>query len=279
MKDSVSPSKEPVETQADAPSKHFLPPWLYDAIEVSHTMRGQHWKFGKGVHVPKDARPQERAPFLRATFLLFLQNFLVLDFLESLLKLFPGVGTPQGGTMFYPNLLPLQRYAVSTAIHMMSGMCLLTGFGMTYNLVTLIAVGLLHGSPSSWPPVMDDPWSADSLHAFWSKHWHQLLRQTFIVFGGYPGKWIAGKLGMVFGTFLASAFFHECAIYAMGRGFDYRVLLFFTIQGPLLICERIWRRCTGRRVGGWAGRLWVYFCMFVLAQPAGTCTFDTLESF
>ncbi|KAF5315191.1 hypothetical protein D9619_006931 [Psilocybe cf. subviscida] len=253
---------------SDATQQHpYVATWLYDAIEVSHTMRGFKWKFGQGIHIPRQTRPLERSAFLEATFWSFVKNYLKLDFLESLLKLFPGVGEPMGGSMFYPQLSLPVRFVVSTSCHILTGAALLAGFNMVYDLITFIAVWLFDGSPESWPPVMDDPWHADSMHRFWARDWHQLLRETFIVYGGYPGKWIAGKVGMVLGTFAASGLFHECAMYAMCRGFDHAATIFFAIQGPILILERVWRRVTGRRVSGIWGRLWVYFDMFVLAQP------------
>lgn len=252
----------------EEPSHHpYIATWFYDAMEIAHTMRGLRWKFGVGVHIPKETRPLERIPFLQATLLTFIKNYLILDFMESMVKLFPGVGTPIGGTMFYPNLHPTTRYAVAFIVHMLTGSALLAGFEMVYDLITLIAVAVFDSSPLSWPPVMDNPWSADSMHSFWAKHWHQLLRQTFLVFGGYPGQWIAGQYGMVFGAFIASGLFHECAMYSMKRGFDHSATVFFALQGPILVGERLWRRVTGRRVSGWIGRLWVYFVMFVAAQP------------
>ncbi|PPQ69106.1 hypothetical protein CVT25_004603 [Psilocybe cyanescens] len=254
--------------ESDEPARHpFIATWFYDAIEVAHTLRGLKWKFGQGAHVPKHTRPLEPSAFLQATLVSFVKNYLTVDFLEALLKLFPGVGEPLGGSMFYPELSPISRYVVSTIIHMLTGSAILAGFGMVYDLITLFAVGVMDSSPLSWPPVMEDPWTAESMHEFWAKRWHQLLRQTFLVFGGYPGKWLAGNFGMLFGTFIASGLFHECAMYSMGRGFDHSATLFFAIQGPILIIERLWRRFTGRRVGGWPGRLWVYFDMFILAQP------------
>ncbi|KAF8158079.1 hypothetical protein B0H34DRAFT_707417 [Crassisporium funariophilum] len=245
----------------------YIATWFYDAVELAHTMRGLKWKFGEGAHVPKHTRPLERNAFLYATLISFIENYLLLDLLESLVKLFPGVGTPMGGSMYYPQLSITARFAVGTIIHMLTGAALLAGFGMVYDLVTLFAVGCLDSSPLSWPPIMDDPWHSSSMHTFWAKDWHQLLRQTFLVFGGYPGKWIAGTYGMVFGAFLASGLFHECAMYAMRRGFDHSATVFFAAQGPVLVLERLWKRVTGKRVGGWPGRLWVYFIMFVAAQP------------
>jgi len=162
--------------------------------------------------------------------------------------------------VFLTNKLCLCRYVLA-------GSALLAGFGMAYDFNSVIAITFFESSPSSWPPVVDHPWGADSMHAFWSMHWHQLLRRTFMVFGGYPGKWLAGNTGMVLGAFVASGLFHECAMYSMARGFDHRGVTFFAIQGPFLIGERLWRKVSGRRVAGWSGRLWVYFCMFILAQP------------
>jgi len=244
-----------------------IPSGLYDAIELMHTLRGLQWKFGQDIHIPKHTRPLERKAFLLATLKSFIKNFLLLDFLESAIKLFPGVGLPTGGSMFYQELQPFWRYIVATLIHMLTGSAILVGFGMVYDLITLIAVRCFDSSPKSWPPVTDDPWSANSMHTLWGKHWHQLLRQTFLVLGGYPGRWLAGDIGMLFGVFIASGLFHECAMYSMGRGFDHNVSLFFTMQGPIMIFERLWRKVTGRRVGGWPGRLWVYFVLFILAQP------------
>jgi len=138
---------------------------------------------------------------------------------------------------------------------------------MVYDLVTLIGVGLLDHDPTSWPPVLDNPWISTSLNEFWAKRWHQLLRQTFIVMGGIPGKVLAGRVGMVLGTFLASGLYHECASIAMGRNWDNRVVIFFAMQGVFVILERVWRQVTGKRVGGWPGLIWVYFDIMVLGQP------------
>ncbi|KAI0252389.1 hypothetical protein BJV78DRAFT_1275003 [Lactifluus subvellereus] len=207
----------------------LLPLWLQDAVEFMFSLRGLGWDFGEG--------------------------------------LVPGVGDPFGGSIFFPNLPLPTRYLVSTAIHVLTGIALVSGFYMVYDLITLLAVAVLGHSPSSWPPVMDNPWAAQSLHEFWAKRWHQLLRQTFLVFGGIPGRKMGGDVGLVLGTFLASGLYHECTILAMGCEWDSRVPLFFLLQGGSLIGERIWKKVTGRRVDGFLGRLWVYFDIIILGQP------------
>ncbi|KIJ64536.1 hypothetical protein HYDPIDRAFT_132494 [Hydnomerulius pinastri MD-312] len=256
----TSPYTEP-------PQHSFLPPWLYDTLEVLLTTRGLGWQFGVGVHVPKARRPLERSAFLRATVLSIIKNYLIFDALESFIKLIPEVGSLQGGTIFKPSLPIPQRYILSTAIHLATGSCLLAGFEMIYDLITLFALSVLSSTPAMWPPIMDNPWTSDSLHIFWARRWHQVLRETFFIYGGFPGKIVAGRIGMLFGTFIGSGVYHEFAAYTLGRGFDWHVILFFTLQAPLLLLEKVWHRLTGHRVGGVYGRLWLYFCMFVLAQP------------
>ncbi|KAG1745973.1 uncharacterized protein EDB91DRAFT_1119897 [Suillus paluster] len=241
--------------------------WLYDALEVILSYRGLGWKFGVGVHVPHDERSLERNSFLFATLTSFLKNYLIFDLFESFVKLVPDVGTPHGGTIFKAELPFLYRYALSTAIHISTGSCILAGFELSYDFITIFAVLFLGSSPSAWPPVMDHPWQADSLHSFWAKRWHQIFRQTFFVFGGFLGRILAGNMGMLFGTFIGSGLYHEFAAYALGRGFDIIVPMFFALQAPLLLCERVWCKYTGCRVGGLYGRLWVYFCIIILGQP------------
>lgn len=254
-------------TGLSRPGSRFLPVWFEDAVEVLSSLRGIGWDFGKDMFIPRETKPLERSAFLQATFFSFLQSFFLLDFAESCIKLVPGLGSTDGGSMFLPWLPPLQRYTLSTAVQFGSGFALLTGFQMCYDLLTLFAVGLLGHEPTSWPPPVENPWAATSLTEFWGKRWHQFLRQTFLVFGGYPGRVAGGRVGMVLGTFIASGLYHECSMIAMGREWDNVVPLFFALQGVCLLLERAWRIGTGRRVGGWPGMLWGYFVIAILGQP------------
>ncbi|KAF5369430.1 hypothetical protein D9758_002797 [Tetrapyrgos nigripes] len=265
------------------------PAWLTDTIALTHSLRGLSFTYSKGIHIPAHTRPiSSRSAFAKSTFISFVKNFLLLDFLESVIKLFPGVGDPSGGSMFYPSLPLVQRYAVSTFVHILTGSSLLAGFGMVYDLCTFIAVALCDDDPANWPPVLDNPWKSNSMHELWSKRWHQLLRRTFIVFGGLPSYHLVrflippmfpgarkqlSEIVSVVGTFLASGLFHEVAIYTMfsptnHATFSSAPIIFFGIQAPVLIFERLFSSLSkvlfGRkmRVGGWPGRLWVWFWMF-----------------
>ena len=140
-KDTQPPSSPTSKHRASNPS--FLSPAVSDAFELFFAFRGLGWDYGQGVHVPQEHRPLERKAFLKATWKIIFKYFLLVDILDALLKLVPGVGSPFGGSIFFP-LPPIQRYAVSTTIQIMTGTILLAGFEAAYGLVTIVGVGLLH---------------------------------------------------------------------------------------------------------------------------------------
>ncbi|KAI0637125.1 hypothetical protein C8Q77DRAFT_548612 [Trametes polyzona] len=243
----------------------YLLPCIYDALEVGLLVRGIGWQFADGAHVPRARRPAERNAYLKQTALLVLRNFLFADLCDSSIELLPGI-TKDGGTIFLPSLSPVPRYLLSTAIQFMVGMFIILSIEMHYDVASLVGVGLFHHSPALWPPSHDEPWRMSSLHEFWSKRWHQALRSIFLTMGGYPGKWIAGDVGMLFGTFLASGLFHELGFHLGGAPFDIKVLIFFVAQAVGILAEKTYRTITGRRVGGWMGTLWGSMFLLGLGQ-------------
>jgi len=237
-----------------------------DAMEVLCAMRGIGWTTGTDVYIPK----RHQTTFRLAMHCLF--GFLSLDFLDSIFKLFPQFSTPSGGSIFDPNLPPPLRYLESTLLHFMTGCGFMAGFEFIYSLLALIAIGLFGHNASSWPAILDKPWISGSLHEFWAHRWHQLLRQTFLVFGGFPLAYVfsfnrtLSNFGLIFGTFFASGLFHNLSIYTMGAGTSHHITVFFTAQAFGLIAERMWRKVTGHRVGGWWGTAWVYLCIIGCGQ-------------
>ena len=276
----------PVKRPVHSPSRIQ---WLWDALELLCSMRGHGWDYGALVYVP----PRTASYYHRRTFLLHsLRNtvvyFFLLDFLESLAKLVPGVGSPRGGSIFLASedlpYIPhvsesVVRYSMSTLISLMSGTGVMAGFNAVYGLLSLIGVGILHQDPRIWPPPFHSPFLSTSLNEFWAKRWHQILRRPFLIYGGLPFAYIASllpfpkstrktvdQIATVLGAFLASGLYHEVGSLAMGRSWDSRVVWFFVMHGWLVIFERVWRRLSGRRVGGLAGTLWVYFWVIGVGQ-------------
>ncbi|KAI0795077.1 hypothetical protein C8Q75DRAFT_525894 [Abortiporus biennis] len=259
---------EPSKTQESKAksSSSIFPFWFSDTLDLISSMRGIGWQFGRGVFIPKDHRPHQRGPFLLTTLRTFFLNFLLMDLSLVIFHLIPGIGSPGGGSLYFTNLPLVPRQLIALAITILSALALIPGFRVLECIPTLIGVGLLGHSPSQYPPIEMNPWGADSLHDFWGKRWHQTLRQTFLIFGGYPGRFFIGRTGWVLGTFLASGFFHEYGTYVLDKGLDHRVTAFFFLQGVGMMIEKVYSRTTGRRVKGLLGRLWTYLFVLGLGQ-------------
>ncbi|EPT03396.1 hypothetical protein FOMPIDRAFT_87825 [Fomitopsis schrenkii] len=244
------------------PRTAIFPQWFRDASDIIFAMRGIGWDFGKGLYVPKESRSLERGPFLRTTALSLLYNYMVIDILNTFFKLVPRVGTYRGGSIFLPELAPLPRYVLSSAIHLATGFIVQYGMDICNDIATLFGVGVLGQDPAAWPPVQDRAWKATSLHDYWGKRWHQTLRQVFLVFGGRVGGFLVGPVGTVLGSFFASGMYHELGMHMS----DHRVTLFFLLQGVGIILEGLWKKATGKLVGGVVGWIWTAFFVLVIGQ-------------
>jgi Membrane bound O-acyl transferase family len=269
---------------------------LNDLADIFFNIRGIGWDFGTEypLHIPHEWRQTEPVGvFLRQTAVQLCLSLLVFDLLECGFKLIPGVGTPEGGSIFLLELPPLQRYSLSTMISLMTGLVVIFAFQMWYNYFTLIGVGLLGHSPLSWPPLFNAPLKAQSVSSFWGARWHQLVRQSFFVYGGYPLQWLcataaslcrgkdskaarkAGEIGLVVGTFIGSGLFHGLGIWTMHagsgqkEGFDYQAPIYFTACSFAVLAERLFKMTTGKKVRGIWGWLWTAFWILIASQMMG----------
>ncbi|KAI0374729.1 hypothetical protein BV20DRAFT_960879 [Pilatotrama ljubarskyi] len=239
----------------------ILPRSVFDALEVGLTMRGIGWDFGKHTPLPRSTRPLERRAFIRATVKDIVLTQLSIDVFDTITKFLPGV-TATCGTIFFQDLPPLQRYLVSTALHIGHGLFIFGGVSLVYDYVSLIGVLVFHQSPALWPPIHGNVLHVRSLHDFWTKVWHQALRYTFLTLGGFGGKWLAGQVGMIMGCFLASGLFHEVGLVVAGKEFEPNVVIFFLLQAIGILLEKAYKALTGRRVGGPIGLIWT--ALFVI---------------
>jgi len=270
-----------------APAPRILHPrWPYfdsilspvsDAIDLACSMRGIGFEHGKGLVIPPESRPLKRKLFLWATFRMFLTRLSITDAIDTVFKLASPFGTPKGGSVFIHTLPWAHRYLLSTFYHILTGCMVIYMFELVYSICTLIAVGIFAQSPEEWPPIFNNPFASESLHEFWGVRWHQILRRVFFLFGGFPGYLIAERLGLskgrglLFGTFIASGFYHELPLYALGHGIDYRMPAFFILQAFFMLGERKWKRVTGHPVRGWLGRVWVLVSVIITGQ--NTCEY------
>ena len=103
---------------------------LRDAVEALGALRGIGWEAGtgSGIYIPPDTRDTAHPRlFLWQTLHAFIFWFILTDFLESCIKLVPGLGTPAGGSMFAFGSNIFQKYSISTTIHVTTGFALLSG--------------------------------------------------------------------------------------------------------------------------------------------------------
>ncbi|KAF8521597.1 hypothetical protein BU17DRAFT_45689 [Hysterangium stoloniferum] len=277
-KKSPNPVSEPSENAVtESAAAGFFAPVL-EALEILCAARGLEFDYGRGMTIPPDPRPPETRPFLWATFKHWVSRLLIIDAIDTMWKHASPFGTPKGGSIFIQTLPWHTRYLMSTLYHLSTGMMIICMFEVMYDLATLVGVGILSQPPKAWPPIFWNPFESQCLQEFWSVRWQQVLRRTFFVYGGLLGGWISKRLGLrrgvglVFGTFIASGFYHEIPLYAHARTWDWRMLQFFVAQGFFVVLERTWEKVTGRPVQGLLGQVWVA----VTVAGVGQSTFSDI---
>ena len=144
-------------------------------------IRGIGWDFGSksNIKLPDSTIDiSTRSSLLWAITKRLPVTLGLMDVLAAFLKSIPGVGTPQGGSIFLPDLPLVARYALSTAAHVAIGMSIALGTSLLYDILTVIGVVALRMPPSDFPPMVGKPWRATSLHDLWSVQWHQVMHST-----------------------------------------------------------------------------------------------------
>jgi len=261
-----------IEDTAKYPRLSYLSSSLHDAFELFVSCRGIGWDYGTeaGIRPPPVADPIDRTAFLWGKVKQVTLNFIMVDLVDTIIKLIPGLDTPISTTMFRPSLPIIPIYALSTFLHCITFAGLMATGEVLWGLCALVRVGLGESTPSAWPPLFDKPWLSTSLHEFWGIRWQQAMRQAFLTLGGNPGLYLFGNAGRLIGVFLVSGWIHDIIVYdaAATTRVDSPVILFFLSQGFALAFERHFRVMSGRRVGGIFGRLWVVYWLVIASQPA-----------
>ncbi|KZO96957.1 hypothetical protein CALVIDRAFT_598079 [Calocera viscosa TUFC12733] len=253
-----------------APAEDIFEHRIGDTLDLVCFVRGVGWAHGEGTYIPPFpfpslSGPELRRKWLRYAAMQFLMAFLLFDAVEVALKQHPNFRSPGPASMFVSSLPPLKRFGLATATSLATGIAVVLGFQSAYYFFGFCCVLFKGDDPRSWPPIQDAPWFATSLHDFWAKKWHQLLRRSFLVMGGYPLQYLispllgpaAGEIAAVVGVFLASGLLHMLAQFPIGLPLQWGSVLFFLMQGAGVGLERVFRIVTGKHVGGVAGWVWV----------------------
>lgn len=102
-----------------------------DSAEALASLRGIGWQFGSGtgLYVPPEWRDTtSRSRFVQQTLISWLIHFTLFDLLTSLIKLVPGIGTPNGGSIFaFGGDNVFKKYAISATIEFSTGVAFILG--------------------------------------------------------------------------------------------------------------------------------------------------------
>ncbi|KAJ2913629.1 hypothetical protein MD484_g6773, partial [Candolleomyces efflorescens] len=231
---------------------------LQDALDLLGNLRGIGWTWSKGLYLPPETRPtHSRTLFILYTAAYYLCTTLLFDLCHFSVQGFSPetFGTGVGGTIFDMGVPWVWRYVRSTGITLLSGLTVCYNIQSLYYLSTLLSMLLLplgHSSPEAWPPISSfTPWTAHSLHSFWSRTWHQLFRDLFISVGYTPSYHLfrQSRTAGIFGAFGVSTMLHVAGLWGMGRGPEVQpTTTFFMCNALGIVLEQQWTKVTGRKV-------------------------------
>ena len=239
---------------------------ILDALDLALTLRGQDWEWSRGVKIPREYRPTDRRGFTLHVARSAIAHALVCGGLHKTIGSFDPTTVGAVGGSLYDDTLPLHtRHIRASIISLVSSAGIYTFIQLCYDICTLVAVLFLGHDPEQWPPAFDAPWLATSASDFWGRRWHQFFRRLFLVQGGFPLGYFFGRVGFVFGAFLSSAVLHYVAMSILTDKLEsWRLLAGFTMFAPVVLAENAFKLWTGRKVEGFAGRIWTIVWFLVL---------------
>ncbi|KAG9005312.1 hypothetical protein FRB95_007575 [Tulasnella sp. JGI-2019a] len=232
--------------------------------------RGITYDFGASAFkAPEYRNVNNRTTFLLSSMWEVVFKLVMLDVFQTIIQSVPGttIGTPGGGSIFIEGVPAPVQFVVATLLSISMGSAIYCGMDLMHHNFTIVSVGLFGGDPAEHPPLFWKPLSGTSLRQLWSKRWHPLFRQEFTALGFRIGNMVMGQLGGLLGVFMLSGLLHDVGIWGMGKGTDpWRIIGFFYLQGVGIALEGIWKKATGKSVGGPWGRLWTWSWMIATAH-------------
>ncbi|KAI6037692.1 membrane bound O-acyl transferase family-domain-containing protein [Pisolithus marmoratus] len=244
-------------TESSTTSSNNIRSAMLNASDLCNNLRGIGWNWSKGVHIRSPTiKVESRLVFAVLSLSRSLLCMSIGDALDLCIRGFAPQGSA-GWSIFDPTLPPIRRYLQSSIITVLVGFSGVSTVEMVYSFNAAACVVLFQQHPSQWPPLFNKPWFSPSLAKFWGRNWHQLFREVFVGCGYKPLESILGQYAVI-GAFVISGILHDIGMRGMGHGDTLRIVGYFVMQGVGVALERLWRRLTGRRVGGPLGCLWVW---------------------
>ncbi|KAF8553845.1 hypothetical protein OG21DRAFT_1441204 [Imleria badia] len=230
--------------------------------------RGIGWNWPRGLVVPKPAfETDSRRAFVLSLTAGFAFHVLAFDAcVQTLRVLSPNTfGSLNGGPLFdhaFPLVLELAR---AVLVAFLAAAAAYFGLQYTYKFLAIVCVLSFHQHPSQWPPLFDAPWLSTSLTELWGRRWHQMMRDMLLTLGVQPFEWALGRSGGLLGAFFVSGVFHDIEL---GRGgYTGTVVGFWVMNGVGVALERVWKKTTGKRVGGVWGWTWMVGWLIIWGIP------------
>ena len=244
--------------EASLPPSDDVRSAMWNAFDLCYNLRGVGWNWSRGLYIAHPLfKTESRLTFVTLSFVRFCLYACALGALDLSVRAAAPEGF-DGWSIFDPSLPPLRRYLRSSIITAESGIAGWMVMETIYQFHAFAFTILFQQHPSQWPPLFDQPCCATSLARFWARCWHQIFREWFVAIGSGPLQPFLGPYAPI-GAFLLSGIFHEIGIRGMDRGGDiFRVVGYFFMNGVGVLLERLFKRLTGRRVGGVFGFLWMW---------------------
>ncbi|KAH0833895.1 hypothetical protein J3R83DRAFT_11078 [Lanmaoa asiatica] len=226
--------------------------------------RGVGWNWPRGLIVPKPAfETDSRIIFVLLSAPAVAFHCFAFDACVQVIRILSPetFGSFKGGPLFDQSLPPVLELLRSLLVLVLAASS--AYFGLQYYYQSF---AMQH--PSQWPPLFDSPWLSTSLSELWGRRWHQMMRDMLLTLGGQPLNYLFGRLGGILGAFLVSGIFHDIELRSSGRGGNSVVLVgFWVMNGVGIVLERVWKKATGRSVGGIWGWMWMAGWLMLWGLP------------
>ena len=229
----------------------------WNAWDLLLNPRGIGWNWPRGLVVAKPAfETDSRVKFVLSSAVGCVFFAVAFDACVQAVRILSPetFGSLEGGSLFDNTLPPVLELLRSVFVSWLVAVMAYFGLQYTYRLLAIVFIILFHQHPSQWPPLFDAPWLSTSLGELWGRRWHQMMRDVVLNLGGQPFNYLFGRLGGLLGAFLVSGLFH---VIELGRGGSWvTIVAFWGMNGVGVVLERVWKKTTGKSVGGIWGSLW-----------------------
>ncbi|WWD08865.1 hypothetical protein V865_006979 [Kwoniella europaea PYCC6329] len=166
-------------------------------------------------------------------------------------------------------IAPWYIVEIVTSISVASGVWL--GISSGYHLIGAILVGTGLWETESWEvDLFDSPLLADSLLDLWGRRWHQFFRHHFILYSTLILRLFhlpVNSGSTLFLSFILSGLMHSIGQFTMNPHPPLLpIFLMFPLSGMGCSLEVVFKRMTGKKVGGIYGRIWVWIAMLAVGR-------------